>query len=110
MGANRRNRTRRSAATCAVAACVVAALVALPLASSAFAGTTSPSQEQFRASLGTYLQNLQGALTAASKNPQTKAVVAPHLKANLKSIAAAESHLSKSQRRSAGRHAEDPRG
>ena len=94
MGANPRKRTRRYAATCAVAACIVASLVALPLASSAFAGTTSPSQEEFRASLGTYLQNLQGALTAASKNPQTKAVVAPHLKANVKSIDAAESNLS----------------
>jgi len=94
MGASRRKRTRRSAATCAVAACIVAALVALPLASSAFAGTTSPSQEQFRASVGTYLQNLQGALTAASKNPQTKAVVAPQLKANMNSIAVAKSNLS----------------
>ena len=94
MGASRRKRTRRSAATCAVAACIVACLVALPLASSAFAGTTSPSQEEFRASLGTYLQNLQGALTAASRNPQTKAVVAPRLKANVKSIAVARSNLS----------------
>jgi hypothetical protein len=94
MGVSRRKRTRRTAATLAVAACIVSALVALPLASSAFAGTTSPSQEQFRASLGTYLQNLQGALTAAAKNPQTKAVVAPHLTANVKSIAVAKSNLS----------------
>jgi hypothetical protein len=94
MGVSRR-RTRRSAATCAVAACIVAALVALPLASSAFAGTKSPSQEEFRASLGTYLQNLQGALTAASKSPPTKGVIAPRLKANVKSIAAAKSNLSK---------------
>ena len=94
MGASRPKRTRRSASTFAVAACIVAALVALPLASSAFAGTTSPSQEEFRASLGTYLQNLQGALTAASRNRQTKAVVAPRLKANVKSIAVAKSNLS----------------
>jgi hypothetical protein len=94
MGVSRPKRTRRSAATFTVAACIVAALVALPLASSAFAGTTSPSQEEFRASLGTYLQNLQGALTAAARNPQTKAVVAPHLKANVKSITVAKSNLS----------------
>ncbi len=94
MGGSRSTKSRRSAAMCAVAACIVACLVALPLASSAFAGTPSPSQEEFRASLGTYLQNLQGALTAASRNPQTKAVVAPHLKANVKSIAFAKSHLS----------------
>jgi hypothetical protein len=77
-----------------VAACIVASLVALPLASTAFAGTTSPSQEEFRASLGVYLQNLQGALTAASRNTQTRAVVAPRLKANVKAIAAAKSKLS----------------
>ncbi len=95
MGASRRKRTRRSAATCAVAACIVAALVALPLASSAFAGTTSPSQEEFRASLGNYLQNLQGALTAASRSPQTRAVIAPPLKADVKALAVAKSNLSK---------------
>ena len=95
MGASRRKRTRRSAATCAVAACIAACLVALPLASSAFAGTTSTSQEEFRASLGTYLQNLQGALTAASRNTQTKVVVTPHLKADVKALAFAKSNLSK---------------
>jgi hypothetical protein len=73
----------------------VAGLVALPLASSAFAGTTSPSQEEFRASLGTYLQNVQRALTAASQNAQTRAVVAPHLKADVKGLAVAKSNLSK---------------
>jgi hypothetical protein len=91
---SRSTKSRRFAATCAVAACIVASLVALPLASTAFAGTTSPSQEEFRASLGVYLQNLQGALTAASRNTQTRAVVAPRLKANVKAIAAAKSNLS----------------
>jgi hypothetical protein len=91
---SRSTKSRRFAATCAVAACIVASLVALPLASTAFAGTTSPSQEEFRASLGVYLQNLQGALTAASRNTQTGAVVAPRLKANVKAIAAAKSNLS----------------
>src|ERR1051326_3760102 len=95
MGASRPKRTRRSAATFAVAACIVAGLVAVPLASSAFARTRTSSQEEFRASLGTYLQNLQGALTAAARNPQTKAVVAPHLGANVKSIAVAKSNLSR---------------
>jgi hypothetical protein len=91
---SRSSRSRRFAATCAVAACIVASLVALPLASTAFAGTTSPSQEEFRASLGVYLQNLQGALTAASRNTQTRPVVAPRLKANVKAIADAKSNLS----------------
>src|ERR1051326_5720131 len=95
MGVSRPKRTRRSAATFAGAACIVAGLVAVPLASSAFAGTRSSSQEEFRASLGSYLQNLQGALTAAARNPQTKAVVAPHLGANVKSIAVAKSNLSR---------------
>jgi hypothetical protein len=40
------------------------------------------------------MENLQGALTAASRNAQTRAVVAPHLKANLKALAVAKSNLS----------------
>ena len=92
---SRSTKSRRSAAFCAAAVCFVASLVALPLASTAFAGTTSPSQEEFRASLDAYLQNLQGALTAASRNTQTRAVVAPRLKANVKAIAGAKSNLSK---------------
>src|SRR5205809_2713184 len=86
--------SRRSAVTVAGAACIAACVVALPLASTAEAGTTSPSHEKFRASLGTYVQNLQGALIAASRNPRTKAVVAPHLRGNLKALAVARSHLS----------------
>jgi hypothetical protein len=85
-------RARRSALTWAGAACLAVGLVALP-SSTALAGTTSPSQEKFRATLGTYLHNLQGALTAASHNPQTKAVVAPHLRKNLKALAVARNHL-----------------
>lgn len=91
----RSTKSRRSAAIGAAAVCFVATLVALPLASTAFAGTTKPSQEEFRASLDAYLQNLQGALTAASRNRQTRAVVAPRLKANVKAIAGAKSNLSK---------------
>jgi hypothetical protein len=91
----RSTKSRRSAAISAAAVCFVATLVALPLASTAFAGTTKPSQEEFRASLDAYLQNVQGALTAASRNRQTRAVVAPRLKANVKAIAGAKSNLSK---------------
>jgi hypothetical protein len=92
---NRSTTLRRFAATCAAAVCFVASLVALPLASTAFAGTTKPSQEEFRASLDAYLQNLEGALTAASRNKKTRAVVAPRLKANVKALAAAKANLSK---------------
>jgi hypothetical protein len=92
---SRSPRSRRSAATFAAAASFVACLVALPLASTAFAGTTKPSQEEFRESLDAYLQNLEGALTAASRNKQTRAVVAPRLKANVKALAAARANLSK---------------
>jgi hypothetical protein len=92
---SRSTKSRRSAAVSAAAVCFVATLVALPLASTAFAGTTKPSQKEFRASLDAYLQNLQGALTAASRNRQTRAVVAPRLKANVKAIAGAKSNLSK---------------
>jgi len=81
--------------TWAGAVCLAAALVALPLASTAAARPTiTPAQQHFRAQLGTYLQNLQGALTAASKNSSTKAVVAPKLRANLHALAYARNHLS----------------
>ena len=80
--------------TWAGAVCIAAALLALPLASTAAAGQTTPAQEHFRASLGTYLQNLQGALTAASRNPSTRAVVAPRLRGNLNALAYAKGHLS----------------
>ena len=95
MRGNRSTTLRRFAATCAAAVCFVASLVALPLSSTAFAGTTKPSQEEFRASLDAYLQNLEGALTAASRNKKTRAVVAPRLKANVKALAAAKANLSK---------------
>jgi hypothetical protein len=80
--------------TWAGAICLAAALLALPLASTAAAGRTTPAQEQFRTKLGTYLQNLQGALTAAANSPSTKAVVAPRLRGNLHALAYAKSHLS----------------
>jgi hypothetical protein len=81
--------------TWAGAACLAAALLALPIASTAAAGATiTPAQEHFRASLGTYLENVQGALTAASRNPSTKAVVAPRLRDNLHALAYARNHLS----------------
>jgi hypothetical protein len=92
---SRSTKSRRFAATGAAVVCFVASLVALPLSSTAFAGTTKPSQEEFRASLDAYLQNLEGALTAASRNKKTRAVVAPRLKANVKALAAAKANLSR---------------
>jgi hypothetical protein len=59
---------------------VAVSLVANIVPNVASAATaTTPAQEAFRTNVGTYLQNLRGALDAAAQNPATRAAVAPNL-------------------------------
>jgi hypothetical protein len=71
-------------------------IVGLPgtTASATNAPTGSPAEEAFRGQLGTYLQDLQGALTAVATNPVTAATQAPNANDGKTSLAAAEAQVS----------------
>jgi len=61
------------------AAAAIAVLAATCFTSATAGATTTPTEEQYRAELGTYIQNMQAAVTAASQN----AVVGPSIAAQL---------------------------
>lgn len=69
---------RRYLVTAAVAVALSMVGTTLPKAASAATAVT-PAEEAFRANIGTYLQNLRGALEATANNPSTSAGVAAKL-------------------------------
>ena len=83
---------RRYLVTAAFAVALSMVSTILPNAASAATAPT-PTQETFRAAVGTYLLNLRGALDAVAKNPSTSAAIASKLPDDQAALAAATQQL-----------------